>query len=365
MTESTPRRGNVLLLVGTRKGAFLFWSDPGRERWQRSVHHLGWEVDHFAYDRRDGTVFATTTSPVFASLVQRSRDLGATWEHLNRGLEFPAGSDHRVARVWHVEPGPPERPGRVYAGVEHAGLFVSDDGGEQWTPVTALNDHHTNDRWEPGGGGLMVHTILNDPADGERIYIGISAGGCYRSDDGGTSWAPKNSGVRADFLAETYPEVGQCVHKMAIHPDRPEVVYQQNHCGVYRSDNRGEHWVDISDGLPSRFGFPLALHGDEPDTAYVIPLHGDDRRVVPDGKLIVWRTRDRGESWEPLTSGLPERAYVSVLREGLATDDAAPGGVYFGTTTGQLYGSRDGGNSWTMIADLLPPIYSVEAAIVV
>lgn len=363
MTQQTPKSGDVIVMVGTRKGAFLFWSDAARKRWRRAAHHPGWMVHHMAYDAQDSSLYAATNSEVFGGLVQRSTDLGGSWSQENSGLDYPGDSEHRVRKVWHLTPA--GAAGEIYGGVERAGLFRSQDGGRSWQPLKGLNEHVTNTQWAPGGGGLILHTILVDPQDRRRIYAAISAGGLYRSDDGGETWAPKNMGVRADFMPERYPEVGQCVHKVALHPDRPATLFQQNHCGMYRSDDYGDSWVDIGAYLPSTFGFPCVVHAHDPDTVYFVPLMRDDLRLVPQGQMSVWRSRDRGESWQPLTSGLPQNAYLSVLREGLAVDPIDPCGVYVGTQTGQVFHSADEGEHWELLADYLPPVYSVSAAQVV
>ena len=235
--------------------------------------------------------------------------------------------------------------------------------------MPGLNEHPTRGTWLPGGGGLILHTIVPDPADADRLYACVSAGGAYRSDDGGANWRPVNRGVRADFLEDRpaptgrcQPETGQCVHKLVVHPARPAVLFQQNHCGVYRSDDRGEHWLDISDGLPSRFGFPIAVHPREPQTVYVVPLVSDRERTPPAGQLAVWRSRDGGASWTAHTAGLPRDSRLTVLREGLATDDADPAGLYLGLTDGRLFQSRDAGERWSLLAEGLPPVLAVTAA---
>lgn len=358
MTGEGPQRGDVLVMVGTRKGGFLFWSDERRRDWRRKPVHAGWMVHHMAFDPRDQSVYAATNGEVFGGLVQRSADFGETWKARSEKLDYPAESAHRVRKVWHVLPGEPDSPGRVYAGVERAGLFQSDDLGETWSPVEGLHGHPTSEQWQPGNGGLCLHSMAIDPQDPRRLYVGISAVGVFRSDDGGRTWSTKNKGVRADFLPDPYPEFGQCVHKLRIHPSRPDVLYQQNHCGVYRSDDRGDSWVDISEGLPFRFGFPMAIHAYDPDTVYVVPH--DDNRLVPDGRMTVWRTRDRGATWRPLTQGLPGDAHLTVLREAMDTDACDRCGVYVGTETGQVFFSRDEGDSWEVLADLLPPVYAVS-----
>jgi photosystem II stability/assembly factor-like uncharacterized protein len=365
MEKKTPQSGAVLVMIGTRKGAFLFWSDPGRKKWDRSAHHAGWMVHDMKYDSRDGSIYAATNGEVFGALVQRSDDLGLTWQHRNEKLDYDESRDFRVRKVWTVEPGHAEHPGRVYAGVERAGLFFSDDRGETWQETSGLTEHPSNKDWAPGGGGLCLHTIVPDPQDPQRLYVGVSTGGIYRTDDGGETWAPKNQGVRADFLPDPTPAYGQCVHKAVLHPDEPQRLYQQNHCGVYRSEDQGETWQDISAGLPSRFGFPFAVHAHDPATVYTVPLMGDDNRVVADGHMSVWRSRDGGDHWDQMSAGFPEGSYLTVLREGLAVDTCDPCGIYVGTQTGQVFFSRDEGEQWELLVDFLPPIYSVSTGMVV
>jgi photosystem II stability/assembly factor-like uncharacterized protein len=253
----------------------------------------------------------------------------------------------------------------LYAGVEPAALFKSTDRGDTWTINSGLHNHPHRAQWFPGNGGLCLHTILLDPLDPNRLYVAISTGGCYRTDDGGATWQPRNQHVRADFLPDKYPEFGQCVHKMALHPDRPEVLYQQNHCGVYRSDNAGDDWIDIGDGkLPSRFGFPIAVHPHDPKTLYLALEESDEYRMSVDGKFAVWRSRNGGETWKRLSKGLPDRAYLVALREAMAVDTLNEAGVYVGTDTGQVFYSRDEGDAWEVLADFLPPVLSVETAVI-
>jgi photosystem II stability/assembly factor-like uncharacterized protein len=359
--SSRPQPGDVLVMVGTRKGTWLFWSDPERRDWHRAQHHSGWSTHATSYDSRHDSIYAATNHAVYGGLVQRSDDGGTTWQHFNQGLDFAADEERRVREIWQVQPGHPEQPDVVWAGSSEAGLFRSDDRGSTWTPVTSLNEHRTRDTWNPGGGGLILHTIIPDPSDGQCLYACVSAGGVYRSDDGGITWQPANQGTRADFMPDPLPESGQCVHKMALHPRRPSVLFQQNHCGVYRSDDRGANWVDISEGLPSRFGFPMALHPHDPHTIYVVPLE-EEPRFVPGGQMAVWRSRDDGNSWHRLTEGLPDNAWLTILRDSLATDACERAGVYVGTTTGQVFYSRDDGDHWETLADYLPSVLSISTA---
>ncbi|MBW7882290.1 MAG: exo-alpha-sialidase [Caldilineaceae bacterium] len=359
--DSGPGKGDILVAVGTRKGLFCFWSDDTRRTWRRSHHHMGWSTHATSYDPAHHTIYAATNSPVFGGLVQRSQDGSRTWEHFNEGLDFGEGEERRVREIWQVQPGHAGRPGEVWAGTGVAGLFRSEDHGSKWQPVSQLNGRHEQDSWQPGGGGLILHTILPDPSDANRVYVAVSAGGAYRSEDRGATWKAINHGVRADFSPDPYPETGQCVHKMVIHPARPNVLFQQNHCGVYRSDDRGDNWVDISEGLPSRFGFPMVVHPHDPHTVYVTPLVGDDQRFVPDGQMAVWRTQDDGASWQRLTAGLPDNAWLTILRDAMATDPCDDAGVYVGTTTGEVFFSRDSGEHWEVLADMLPPVLSISA----
>jgi hypothetical protein len=353
------------VLVGTKKGAFLFWSDESRKAWSHSEHHVGWMTHTVTYDPRHDAIYAGTTSWVFGGLVQRSADHGATWEHFNQGLDFPADEERRVREIWQVQAGHTEHPDQVWAGTGEAGLFVSNDRGTTWSGVEALNNRKSSDVWNPGGGGLILHTILPDASDPNRIYVAVSAGGAYRSDDAGASWKPINRGIPVDFLPDPTSETGTCVHKMVYNPLRPNVLFQQNHGGFYRSEDYGDNWTDISEGMPSRFGFPMAIHPHDPRTVYAVPLQSDDRRVTPEGQMAVWRTRDDGNSWSGLTSGLPGDAWLTILRDALATDDCEECGVYVGDTGGHLFYSRDEGESWQIMANFLPPILSIRAARVV
>jgi photosystem II stability/assembly factor-like uncharacterized protein len=357
----------VILMVGTRKGAFLFRSRPERRTFSISGPSFeGIPVYHMMEDPRDGPRFyAAVNHEMWGPRIYRSTDLGESWNELpaqprlkGRGRGRKARS---VKRIWHVAPGLPGQAGRLYAGVDPGALFRSDSDGESWEEVQGINDHPTRPRWFPGAGGLCLHSIALDGTAPERLYVGISAAGVFRSDDGGRTFVPANRGVRADFLPDKYPEVGQCVHKLLLHPARPGRLFQQNHCGFYRSDRRGERWKDLSKRLPSRFGFGLALHPHDPDTLYTVPMKADMNRITVDDSFAVYGSRDAGESWRRLDKGLPRPAYLNVLREALATDQCDPAGIYAGTTTGQLFGSRDEGKSWRLLAGYLPPINSVRA----
>ena len=353
-----------LLVVGTKKGLFLLTS-PDRTRWELTgPFHTGREINHAIYDVRTGTIFATVNDAWFGCEISRSTDFGKSWQIARQNPAFAADSHYQLERIWHIEPGRLREPKVLYAGVAPAALFQSRDGGETWSEVASLTNHPSRSRWQPGAGGLCLHSIAVDPAKQNRMFVGISAVGVFRTDDGGETWQPANKGTRAEFLPEKFPEFGQCVHKLLLAGDNGLLLFQQNHCGVYRSRNAGADWTEITAGLPSDFGFPLAIHPHQPETLYVIPLQGAEFRCPPGGKLCVYRSGNGGESWEPLDKGLPQRdAYVGVYRESMATDSLDPAGVYFGTNTGKLFGSNDQGDSWRVIADNLPPIYSVSAAV--
>jgi hypothetical protein len=351
-----------VLLVGTPKGAFIVDGDPGRQRWAlRGPLCEGWPVHDISVEPGSGALLAAAGSPWFGPAVWRSDDLGRSWTHSSEGLTY--GDDGPAIRtVWNVTAG----PGGLYAGVEPAGLFHSADGGATWEHVAGLTNHWTRPEWQPGAGGLCLHSIVPHPADAARMWVGISAVGAFETRDGGASWETRNKGVRADFHPDRYPEFGQCVHKLVIAADGDERLYQQNHCGVYRSLDGGRQWDEITGTLPSDFGFPMAAHPRDPMTVWTIPLNGADRgRYAPGASLGVWRTNDGGDAWVRSGDGLPQQdAYLGVLREAMAVDRLDPVGVYFGTSTGQLYGSADEGRSWSLIADHLPPVWSVEAMVV-
>lgn len=348
------------LLIGTKRGLFVARSDASREQWSISPPRLtGREVYHAVIDPRDGTAWAATDHAVWGAHVHRSDDGGDTWETLGSAPHF--ADERGLKAIWHLAPGHASQPDTLYAGIEPAGLFVSHDRAATWQPVSSLNDHPTNVTWQPAGGGLALGGIHVDPSHPQRIYCSLSAGGVYRTDDGGETWTPCNRGVRAEFLPDRLPRTGQCVHQLRLHPARPDRLYQQNHCGVYRSDDRGDNWIEITQGLPSEFGYALSLDPADADVAYVIPEESSHMRATIDGRLRVYRTRDAGGSWEALTEGLPqEHAYVSILREGLCSDGLQPLGLYFGTSSGHLFASRDGGDSWRLIAGYLPRILSVS-----
>lgn len=357
----------VLALVGTRKGAFVMESDQARDCWEvRGPYLEGQNVMHMAFDPRSGTLLAAVGDLWFGSRVHRSTDLGHTWDEPKSGPTFPPETGLTLARVWHVEPGRPEEPGVLYAGVEPAGLFKSCDNGDSWQFIQSLNDHPSRETWQPGAGGLCLHTIVLDPDDLQRMYVAISAVGVFRTTDGGASWQPANTGTRANFTPDqppTYPELGQCVHKVVLNPSTPKRLYQQNHAGVYRSDNGGDQWVEITEGLSSDWGFGISVHPHDADTVWVCPGISGYKHWAPGARLSVYRSRDRGSHWAELTQGLPQKdAYVIVLREGMAVDALQPAGVYIGTNTGQLYLSSDEGDSWRQADALFPSINSVGTA---
>jgi len=370
MTEQLAvQSGDVLVLVGTTKGAFLFRTDPEHEKTEASGPHFpGQAIYALAYDGRAGRrrVLAGTESSHWGSVVRHSDDLGGTWTDPAEGnARFPADTGAALTRVWQLVPADDDHPEVVYAGVEPAALFRSGDGGETFELVRGLWDHPHRSKWTPGGGGLCLHTVLLDPDEPAHIWVAISAGGVYYSDDGGASWRTRHRGVRAQFLPDPYPELGQCVHKIAPAAGRPQRMFLQNHWGLYRSDDAGEHWVDIANGVPSDFGFPVVAHPSDPDTAWIIPLTSDEFRCTVEGRARVYRTRDAGASWEPLTEGLPqEDAFLTVLRDGFTSDDGDPVGLYFGTRTGELFASADEGDSWRLLAGWLPPVMCVKAAVV-
>ncbi|WP_421621422.1 VPS10 domain-containing protein [Alkalilimnicola ehrlichii] len=356
----------TVLLVGTQKGLFRLEDTPDRGGWELAGPLIaGYEVLHAWLDPRDPQRgLAAVDHPVWGAHIYRTDDAGHRWEPLaGVPLHRPGLWPKRMKAVWHLAPGPAEAPGTVYAGTDPAGLFRSDDYGQSWTPVASLNEHPTRDTWEPARGGFSLHSILIDPQSPQRLYVSISAGGVFRSDDGGRSWRPCNEGVRAENLPGRCAVTGHNVHRTVLCPRRPERLYRQCYNGIYRSDDRGEHWTEISSGLPSDFGYALATPPQDPDTVYVIPIESNHLRTCCDGRLRVYRSRDGGRHWAPLTRGLPQRhAYVTVLREAMAQDSADPAGLYFGTSSGHLFASRDGGEHWETVAEFLPRVLSVQAA---
>lgn len=360
---SGPAGSRPAVLIGTKRGLFMAVSDGNRLQWRLSAPLLaGREVYQTAADA-GGTLWAATRHSVWGPHIHRSRDGGETWEVMPTA---PHHTDDRgVHAVWCLVPGTAARPERFLAGIEPAGLFISDDGGSSWRSVAGLNEHPTASTWQPAGGSLALHSVTVDPRDDDRIYCAVSAGGVYRSEDGGETWVALNAGVRADFLPVRFPESGQCVHRLLLHPARPDRLYQQNHCGVYRSDDRGETWVEITSGLPTDFGYALATDPEDPDSVFVIPEESSHMRTVSGGRLAVYGSRDAGRSWRALTDGLPQsHVYVSVLREGLSNDAFRPVGLYVGTSGGHVFASADGGQSWRMVAGYLPRVLSVHAVTV-
>jgi len=354
----------VLVLVGTKKGAFILESDRARQRFDlRGPFCATWPIQHVVADATSGAIYAAGGNAWFGPAVWKSTDLGETWGHSSAGLAYADGEEP-VKSVWSLAQG----QDALYAGVEPAGLFRSLDGGETWSHVAGLRAHPSRPHWQPGGGGLILHSIVPHGGDAGKIWVGISSAGVFFTGDGGATWEPRNRGTRADYMPEDqrYPEVGQCVHNIVLAPGGSDRLYQQNHCGMYRSDDGGRQWSSIEAGLPSSFGFPAAAHPRDPDTLFLVPLNGDIKgRFVPEARAAVWRTRDGGASWTDLRAGLPQQnAYFGVLRQALATDRLDPAGVYFGTGGGALFASADEGDSWTCIAQHLPTISSVETLVI-
>ena len=363
----------VRVLVGTRKGAFVLTSDATRERWDIGGPHFGgWEIYHLKGSPADpDRLYASQSSGWFGQLIQRSNDGGKTWEAVGNKFVYDGvpgthlwydGTSRpwEFARVWHLEPSLTD-PDMVYAGVEDAALFCSTDGGKNWQELAGLRGHGTGPKWQPGAGGMCLHTIILDPSHPGRIFIAISAAGAFRSDDAGKIWQPINRGLHSQYIPDPTAEVGHCVHRIAMHRSRPGVLFMQKHWDVMRSDNAGDTWHEVSGNLPTDFGFVIDVHAHEPETVYVIPIKSDSLHYPPDGKLRVYRSRTGGNEWEPLTKGLPQSdCYVNVLREAMAVDRLDSCGIYFGTTGGQVYGSADGGDSWNAIVHDLPAVLSVE-----
>jgi photosystem II stability/assembly factor-like uncharacterized protein len=367
------RMSGVRVLVGTRKGAFVLTSDAKRQRWDVSgPHFAGWEIYHVTGSSADSDrLYASQSSGWFGQVIQRSDDGGTTWQPAGNQFSYDGvpgthqwydGTPHpwEFARVWHLEPSLTD-PDTVYAGVEDAALFRSIDGGQTWQELSGLRDHDSGSSWQPGAGGMCLHTIIQHPTDPGRIFVAISSAGVFRTDDAGKTWRPTNRGLHSEQIPDPVAEVGHCVHRLAMHPSRPDVLFMQKHWDVMRSDDAGESWQEVSGDLPTDFGFPIAVHAHEPDTVYVVPIKSDSEHYPPEGKLRVYRSRIGGHEWEPLTKGLPQNdCYVNVLRDAMAVDSLDSCGIYFGTTGGQVYASADAGDSWTPIVRDLPSVLSVE-----
>ncbi len=387
----------IRVLVGTKKGAFIITSDATRKKWTISPPlFAGWEIYHMKGSPVDPRrLYASQSSGWFGQIIQRSDDGGKTWHQPGTPAGEPKttpdgmpkgesnkfvydqspetgkpltthmwydGTQHpwEFKRVWHLEPSLHDVD-TVYAGVEDAAMFRTTDGGKTWHELAGLRGHPSGERWQPGAGGLGLHTILLDPTNKDRIYIAISAAGAFRTDDGGATWKAINQGLRSEYIPDPKAEIGHCVHNMALHPSRPDVLFMQKHWDVMRSDDAGDNWHEVSGNLPSDFGFPIAVNSNEPETIYVMPILSDSLHYPPDGKLRVYRSRNGGNKWEALTNGLPqENCYVNVLRDAMCVDKMNPCGVYFGTTGGQVYASADNGDSWIAIAENLPAVLSVE-----
>jgi hypothetical protein len=363
----------VRVLVGTRKGAFILTSTGKRKRWNLSgPHFAGWEVYHLKGSPVDpDRLYASQSSGWFGQVIQKSNDGGKSWEAVGNQFTYagPPGTHlwydgtsrpWEFTRVWHVEPSLSD-PDTVFAGVQDAAIYRSSDGGGTWEELPALRSHPSASFWQPGAGGMCLHTILLDHTNPGRMFVAISAAGAFRTDDGGLSWRPINRGLKSEGIPDPHAEVGHCVHRIAMHPSRPDVLFMQKHWDVMRSDDGGDSWHEVSGNLPTDFGFVLDVHAHEPDTVYVVPIKSDSEHFPPDGRLSVYRTRSGGHEWEPLTKGLPQRnCYVNVLRDAMAVDSLDSCGVYFGTTGGQVYASSDSGDTWSTIVRDLPPVLSVE-----
>ena len=363
----------IRVLVGTRKGAFTLTSDGKRKDWTvTGPHFAGWEIYHLKGSPIDqDRIYASQTSGWFGQVMQRSNDGGETWETAGNKFIYDGipgthqwydGTPHpwEFKRVWHIEPSLTD-PDTVYAGIEDAALFISKDGAQNWEELSGLRKHGTGPHWQPGAGGMCLHTILVDPKNPERIFIAISSAGAFRTDDGGKTWKPINRGLRSEHIPDPLAEVGHCVHRIALHPSRPEVLFMQKHWDVMRSNDAGDSWQEVSGNLPTDFGFVIDVHAHEPETVYVDPIKSDSEHYPLDGKLQVFRSRSGGDEWEPLTKGLPQKdCYVNVLRDAMAIDSLDSCGVYFGTTGGQVYASADAGDTWNPIVRDLPAVLSVE-----
>jgi photosystem II stability/assembly factor-like uncharacterized protein len=378
----------IRVLAGTRKGAFILSSDAKRKTWEvDGPHFAGWEIYHMKGSPVDpNRIYASQTSAWFGQIIQRSNDGGKTWDTPGGGPtmspqgmsmgesnkfvydgvpgthQWYDGTQHpwEFKRVWHLEPALKD-PNHVYAGVEDAALFESKDGGATWKELSGLRKHDSGPKWQPGAGGMCLHTILIDPKNQNRMFVAISAAGAFRTDDGGKTWKPINKGLRSQYIPDPTAEVGHCVHRIALHPSKPNTLFMQKHWDVMRSDDAGDSWKEVSGNLPSDFGFPIDVHAHDPETIYVVPIKSDSEHYPPDGKLRVYRSRTGGNEWEELTKGLPQKnCYVNVLRDAMSVDSLDPCGIYFGTTGGQVYASADAGDSWEPIVRDLPAVLSVE-----
>jgi photosystem II stability/assembly factor-like uncharacterized protein len=384
----------VRVLVGTKKGAFILTSDGKRDKWEvEGPHFTGWEIYHMKGSPVDpNRIYASQTSGWFGQIIQRSSDGGKTWETPGGGPgkspqgwptgesnkfvydtspetgkpltthQFYDGTQHpwEFKRVWHLEPSLTDAE-TVYAGVEDAAIFRSTDGAKSWQELPGLRGHGTGPKWQPGAGGMCLHTIILDPSNPNRIWIAISAAGAFRTDDGGITWKPINKGLKSNYIPDAEAEIGHCVHHIAMNPKRPGVLFMQKHWDVMRSDNAGDQWTEVSGNLPTDFGFAIDVHAHEPETIYVVPIKSDSEHFPPDGKLRVYRSKTGGNEWEPLTKGLPQaNCYVDILRDAMAVDTLDECGIYFGTTGGQVYCSADAGDTWSAIVEHLPPVLSVE-----
>ena len=363
----------VRVLVGTHKGAFVLTADEKRKAWNvEGPHFAGWDVFHVKGSPADpNRIYASQTTGWHGQVIQRSNDGGKTWEPVDNKFVYEGEpGTHKwydgtprpfeFKRVWHLEPSLTD-PDTVYAGVEDAAIFRSTDGGSSWQELPGLRKHQSAPNWQPGAGGMCLHTIILDPSNPKRIFAAISAAGAFRSDDAGKTWLPINRGLKSEGIPDPDAEVGHCVHRIAMHPSRPNVLFMQKHWDVMRSDDAGDSWREISGNLPSDFGFPIDVHPHEPDTIYVVPIKSDTEHFPPEGKLRVYRSRNGGDEWQALTKGLPQSdCYLNILRDAMAVDALDPGGVYFGTSGGQVYASADAGDSWAPIVRDLPAVLSVE-----
>jgi photosystem II stability/assembly factor-like uncharacterized protein len=380
MRHDRYERGGIMsrvrLLVGTRKGAFVLTADGKRQDWQVSGPHFGgWEIYHINGSPADpDRLYASQSSSWFGQVIQRSDDGGGSWQPVGNDFAYDGDVGEHLwydgtprpwefKRIWHLEPSRTD-PDTVYAGAEDAAIYRSTDGGQKWHELTGLRTHKTGPQWQPGAGGMCLHTIILDPVDPNRIFVAISAAGVFRTDDGGVTWQPINRGLRSAQIPDEDAEVGHCVHRVAMHPSQPNTLFMQKHWDVMRSDDAGGSWREISGNLPTDFGFPIAVHANEPETVYVVPITSDSEHYVPEGKLRVYRSRTGGDEWEPLTTGLPQaNCYVNVLRDAMAVDTLDDCGIYFGTSGGQVYGSADSGDTWAPIVRDLPAVLSVEAQV--